>query len=303
MSQDEQKLLSIMQEMPIETSKTILDQLIIPPKNKADLAKNILILRQTNDVSQVELASIFGVSQSAVANWENPVLSTKVPPAYAVMLLSTMFDVSVDTFVLEGTKIHEVVHNQIKYLLGSKLNTLSTYQIRDLLQGPTRTSNLEAKVSQLEVSNNRLEQTVSLLMLEFKSLKGQIRSQSSNNTPIEDRFSLVSSFLFDQGYPVDDSSHYKAMFLSEPCLLIDSANEPQEKTLAIFEPCSDDISSLENCKVVVKDEEGRVSLKEIQMFRGRYQAYSLTTSGEQVLTNLDSSITILGKLVLVLKMA
>ena len=63
---------------------------------KMSIGERITQLRQENNMSQLQLAEVLGVSRQAVSKWES---TQSIPDLYNILQLSALFNVSVDYLI------------------------------------------------------------------------------------------------------------------------------------------------------------------------------------------------------------
>ena len=73
-----------------------------------DFTSNIKILRQENNISQLQLAKETGLKKSALGHWE---IGTRTPNATAVIILSRYFQVSTD-YLLKLSEDNSIKHGE-----------------------------------------------------------------------------------------------------------------------------------------------------------------------------------------------
>lgn len=89
-----------------------------------ELGNKIKELRKAQNINQNELAEKLFVSRQTISNWEN---DKSYPDIQSVLLLSEIFDVSVDT-LLKGDveKMERIVTEQMQ----ADINKMNAYAIR-----------------------------------------------------------------------------------------------------------------------------------------------------------------------------
>jgi transcriptional regulator with XRE-family HTH domain len=82
--------------------------------NEVYLSQNLRYLRENKDMSQGELAEHFGLSASAIGNWENDI---RTPDIEMIVKLARYFEVSLDELVLKNMVPPEPMQaKNLKYL-------------------------------------------------------------------------------------------------------------------------------------------------------------------------------------------
>lgn len=295
-------------------------KLNIPPKNKAELAENLTRLRENLGASQAELSRVFGISQSAYANWESPTID-KAPPTLSVLVLASMYEITMDAFTIKDDNVAGKLVDQLKAVAKIKIDSADPSKIKGLFEAVTSVERLNKELvtcnkkltqnhDEIDVLRSDLSRSVENLSREIKNIKRElseykskvstysslvpVTSLSQDSINFQSLEGLLETFAQSNGYQIVQLNNF----------LSGSADGGADETsYAIYDSRITDPHQLVDAFALILDPfDDKHKVREIKCLNGGYYACTFG-AGERVSQDLNSGVlTILGKLISVVKM-
>ena len=92
------------------------------------IARNLRLLRQRSEKTLEEIAEVTGVTRQAVSKWET---GESVPDMINAVKLASIFQVTLDAFVLEDLSLRSAATGSDKVIGTVKVGENGTFQIPD----------------------------------------------------------------------------------------------------------------------------------------------------------------------------